>query len=437
MQPLRVLIVSENISMQMGGESSLPFYYAHLFSRRGAEVWLACHERVEAEVRAAFPGLAARIRIVRDTRAQKAAFRYSSILPYRIRDLFVGQAIHFSTQARIRKIAIELARADEIDVVLEPAPITPKGLSFMYDVGVPVVIGPLCGGMDFPPAFADLDSPITRGLMAFGRQFSQLANHLVPGKLKAQVLLAANESTVKALPAGYRGRVIRLFESGVDLDLWKPSDRASAQRDGSVRFVFSGRFVDWKGVQFLVPAFAKAAAREPGCRLDLVGGGELESEVKKAIELYRLNGVVQLHGWLSRPDAARIVREADVFVMPSLRECGGTALLEAMALGKPVIATNWGGPADYVDPSCGLLVNPSSKAGFVDDLAEAMVRLVQSPELRESLGEGGRLRVRKDNLDWNSKADRVLAILGEVASLKSYAGRSQTGDDAGNPCTDP
>ena len=50
MDPLRVLIVSENISMKMGGESSLPFYYGKLFSARGVQVWLACHERVKEEV---------------------------------------------------------------------------------------------------------------------------------------------------------------------------------------------------------------------------------------------------------------------------------------------------------------------------------------------------------------------------------------------------
>ena len=101
--------------------------------------------------------------------------------------------------------------------------------------------------------------------------------------------------------------------------------------------------------------------------------------------------------------------------MPSLRECGGTAILEAMALGKPIIATNWGGPADYVNASCGILVDPSSKTGFVDGLAEAMLRLAGSPELRRSLAEGGIRRVLEDNLDWNSKADRILSILLEVA----------------------
>ena len=415
MPPLRVLIVSENISMQMGGEASLPFYYAKLFSERGAEVWLACHERVEKELRSALPGLEPRIHLVRDTQAQKAAFRYGAFLPYRIRDMFLGQAIHFSTQARIRSIAVQLAKTNRIDVVLEPAPITPKGLSFMYDIGVPVVIGPLCGGMNFPPAFADLDSALTRASMKLGRELSHVANRLVPGKIRADLLLAANEWTVKALPSGYQGRVIRLFESGVDLNLWKPTQDES-RSNGPVRFAFSGRFVDWKGIQYLLPAFAMAASQEKSCHLDLIGGGDLEGEVKAVIKQNNLAGSVRLHGWVARPDAARIIREADVFVMPSLRECGGTAILEAMALGKPIIATNWGGPSDYVNSTCGLLVDPASKSGFIQGLANAMVRLARSPELRRSLGEGGKLRVREDGLDWESKADRMLGILADVVA---------------------
>jgi glycosyltransferase involved in cell wall biosynthesis len=402
--------------MRMGGESSLPFYYAKIFSERGAEVWMACHERVEKELRAAFPELEPRMQFIRDTRAQKIVFRLSEKLPYRIRVMFIEQVIHFSTQKRIRKIAIMLARTGKIDVVFEPSPITPKGLSFMYDVGVPVVIGPLCGGMNFPPAFADLDSMVTRISTALGRYISQCANLLIPGKLKADVLLAANPWTVEALPRGHSGQVIRLFESGVDLDLWKPDETIATRNDGSVHFAFSGRFVDWKGIQYLLPAFAKAVVQEPSCRLHLIGGGELEDEVRATIERHNLAETVFLHGWVNRQEAAHIIREADVFVMPSLRECGGTAILEALALGKPVVATNWGGPSDYVDPSCGILVDPTSKAGFIDGLAEAMVSLARSPELRRSLGEAGKMRVRRDDLDWNSKADRLLSILSEVAN---------------------
>ena len=424
MPPLRVLIVSENISMRMGGESSLPFYYAKLFHARGAEVWLACHERVEAEVRESFPELGDRLRFVADTTAQKVAFKYSAPLPLRLRDLLVGHGIHFSTQVRVRQLALELARQGKIDVVLEPAPITPKGLSFMFRLGVPVVIGPLCGGMNFPPAFAYMDSATTRGSITLARYASQLANRLVPGKLEADLLLVANRGTEQALPAGVRGRVIRLFESGVDLDIWKPAPMTEPRSGPSdVRFAFAGRFVDWKGVQFMVPALAKAVARRPGCSLDLVGGGELEPEIRATVAREGLESVVRMHGWLDRPDAARIVREADVFVMPSLRECGGTAILEAMAMGKPVITTNWGGPADYVDASCGLLVDPSSREAFIDGMADAMVRLVSSPDLRRALGEGGLRRVHQDHLAWDAKADRMLELLHEVVAAR--APRSQ------------
>lgn len=419
MVSIRVLIVSENISMEMGGEASLPYYYAKLFLKRGVEVWLACHERVQGSLLRDLPELESRIRLVRDTRAQKMMFRFSKVLPYRLRDMIVGQVIHLSTQMRLRKIAVELARTGAIDVVFEPAPITPKGISFMYGVGVPVVIGPLCGGMNFPAAFAGMDSLVTRSFMMIGRELSQLANRLVPGKLKAAALLVANSQTEKALPRGYRGKVIRLFESGVDLELWKPTRLVPTDRGSTVRFVFSGRFVDWKGVQFLVPAFAKAVAEERSCRLDLIGGGELEDEIREVIERHHLQEYVELHGWMSRAEAARIIRETDVFVMPSLRECGGTAILEAMALGKPVIAIKWGGPADYVNANCGVLVDPDSREGFIDGLAKAIVQLARAPELRRKLGEGGKVRVRSDNLDWNSKVDRVLSILTDVVTSES------------------
>jgi glycosyltransferase involved in cell wall biosynthesis len=422
--PLRVLILAENISMKMGGEAALPFFYARLFEARGAEVWMACHERVGTELREAFPGSGGRIILAKDTLAQKLVFRLSQPLPYRIRDLIVGQFIHISTMRRLRKVARELGRGRRIDVAYEPSPITPKGLSFAYGLGVPVVLGPLCGGLNFPPAFRDMDSAFTRATIGLGRWAANFANRFVPGKLRADVILVANDQTAAALPPGCRGRIETVVDSGVDLSVWEAPATGDGEQAGTVadsrpaadrpvRFVFSGRFVDWKGVHFLLAAFEKALARDPRCELDLIGGGELIEEIKAMVE--RLPpGRVRLHGWLSRPEAARVIREADVLVMPSLRECGGNAILEAMALGKPVIATNWAGPGNYVNDTCGLRVDPVSKEGFVDGLADAMVRLAASPELRAQLGAGARARVRQEYFDWDSKADRVLEILREV-----------------------
>ena len=159
----RVLIVSENISMRMGGESSLPFYYAKMFSRRGVEVWLACHERVKSELLDAFPISVTESASYRIPTGKRRYLNGAAACHIGSATCSARRLIHLSTQKRIRSIAVDLARAGKIDVLFEPAPITPKGLSFMYDIGVPVVIGPLCGGMNFPRRFAIL----TRALPAY------------------------------------------------------------------------------------------------------------------------------------------------------------------------------------------------------------------------------------------------------------------------------
>jgi glycosyltransferase involved in cell wall biosynthesis len=105
----------------------------------------------------------------------------------------------------------------------------------------------------------------------------------------------------------------------------------------------------------------------------------------------------------------------DVYVMPSLRECGGLALLEAMGCGLPIIATNWMGPAEYLDRDCAILVVPSSERDFVEGFRNAMTRLAGDGELRKKLGTNAQLKVRAGLYDWEKKADRVLEILHEAA----------------------
>jgi glycosyltransferase involved in cell wall biosynthesis len=126
------------------------------------------------------------------------------------------------------------------------------------------------------------------------------------------------------------------------------------------------------------------------------------------------------------------MRQADVFVLPSLREVGGIVLLEAMAVGLPVIATDWGGPAIHVTDSTGIRVAPTSREDFIRGLADAMVRLADSPELRQQMGHAGLERVRTNLYDWNQKTDRLLEIYAELIG--------QSHDDSplpGNPGRGP
>ncbi|HEY9655371.1 MAG TPA: glycosyltransferase family 4 protein, partial [Crinalium sp.] len=137
--------------------------------------------------------------------------------------------------------------------------------------------------------------------------------------------------------------------------------------------------------------------------------------VEHAVDMHP-DSAVQFLGWLSQADCAQRLWQSDVMVLPSLLECGGAAVLESMSIGLPVIATNWGGPTAYLDESCGILVEPRSRASFVDDLAAAMIRLASSPSLRRSMGEAGRQRVLS-HFDWEVKVDTILELYRDVMPM--------------------
>ena len=78
-------------------------------------------------------------------------------------------------------------------------------------------------------------------------------------------------------------------------------------------------------------------------------------------------------------------------------------------MGKPVIATAWGGPVDYLDPSCGILVVPTGPEAFIEGLAHAMTRLAHSPQERVAMGAAGRAKVVRE-YDWDIKVAKMLEL---------------------------
>jgi glycosyltransferase involved in cell wall biosynthesis len=151
--------------------------------------------------------------------------------------------------------------------------------------------------------------------------------------------------------------------------------------------------------------------------LEIIGDGEQRSDLETLATALQLNSdhqtLVNFTGFLSQSACAQRLQSADVMVLPSLYECGGAVVLEAMTIGIPVIATAWGGPKDYLDDSCGILVEPKTPDLFVLGLANAMITLAESPELRQTMGRAGRQRII-DHFDWEVKVDQMLDIYQEA-----------------------
>ncbi|MDP9175429.1 MAG: glycosyltransferase family 4 protein [Planctomycetota bacterium] len=402
--------------MKFGGEAGLPWLCFKFLRQRGVDAHMVVHARTRQEVLDGFPNDHDRLHFAPTTRTDRLLWKTGSLLPAKIDAQTFGIVRHVYNQRLQRKIVRKLIAEKGIEIVHEINPVSPKQISLMHGLGVPVVIGPLAGGMLFPPAFAYMEPRGARALETVGRAISHSLNQLIPGKSQADGLIVANEQARQALPNRVRGKIFVIPDVGVDLSVWADESTRPPRNDGTVRFVYLGRLADWKGVNFLLDAFKIVANKNPDARLEILGDGQERRPLEAQSINLGLTNRVTFAGWVSAEQGARKLRSADVFVLPSLHEVGGIVILEAMAVGLPVITANWGGPAVHVSDDTGIRVRPDSKEAFVQGLADAMLRLADSPDLRARMSQAARQRVRGNLYDWNQKTDRLLEIYAELIS---------------------
>jgi glycosyltransferase involved in cell wall biosynthesis len=147
--------------------------------------------------------------------------------------------------------------------------------------------------------------------------------------------------------------------------------------------------VPHKGQRHLIEAARLVLPQVPDARFVIAGEGELRPALERQIKDHHLEKHVLLAGF--RPDVLSLHKAFDIFVMSSVTEGLGTSLLDAMAAGKPVVATTAGGiPEVVVDGETGFLVPPRDH----DAMAGAIVKLLKDEALRHRMGEAGRARVR-------------------------------------------
>jgi len=422
----KVALVASHASLQMGGEASLAVHHFRGLLARQVPVYLLCHARARQELQQLFPEAQHRILYAPDSWLQRLLWRLGQRLPLRVQAASTAVVMQWLTQRWQVQQVKALVQAQQINLVHQPMPVSPREPSCLTGLGVPVVLGPMNGNMDYPPGLAHREPAWVRAWVVCGRQLSALANRWCAGKLRADLLLVANARTRNALPPQARGRVVEMVENGVDLGQWPPRawPAVAPGQPVAVRFCFVGRLVAWKAVDLLLRAFALARSQSDcPMQLDIVGSGPQALRLRQLASDLCLTtaqpqaplGVI-FHGWQSQAGCAQILTTSDALVLPSLLECGGAVVLEAMASAVPVIAAHWGGPADYLDASCGMLVPVTNEATLIAGLADAMLRLAGDFDLRRSLGQAGRCKVEAEHA-WHIKTERMLGLYQSV--LKS------------------
>ena len=212
------------------------------------------------------------------------------------------------------------------------------------------------------------------------------------------------------LVARYYPGDFKIIPNGIDLAHFS-ADALPFERfmDGKLNILFVGRMEMRKGLRFLLAAFARLKWEYPQLRLIVVGPGRLDAASERILgERYVED--VEVIGGVPYDDLPRYYRTADIFCSPATGgESFGIVLLEAMAAGAPVLASNIPGYAGVVDNGeTGLLFEPKDEVS----LANAIVSLMQQPELRARMAAKGRVHVQR--FSWDRVASEVLSYYDQL-----------------------
>jgi glycosyltransferase involved in cell wall biosynthesis len=289
--------------------------------------------------------------------------------------------------------------------------------TFMHCLGIPFVWGPLGGGEAVP-------YPLIRALPARGRflQFLRYllirmswANPLVVGPAKkAAAVLVRTEDTARVIPARYAGKVHVVLETAVDEQLLqRETSRTEAAPNGPMRVIYTGRLVPFKNVEMALRAVAKA--RQQGADLEFViaGSGPLASLLRQTAGELGIADHVRFLGAIPPDQVPHELGLSDVYLFPSLREAGVWSLIEAMAVGLPVICVNTSGMSVITDSESAIQLAPTSEAELEHGMTQGLLTLYREPEFRARLARNAKRRI-ESHFRWDNKGDFMRALLASL-----------------------
>ncbi len=263
-------------------------------------------------------------------------------------------------------------------------------------------------------SFQVLDSarcPHVATFHAFGGfSFSYWAGRIVldryMGKLDERICVssAARHFISRYFPDEYR-----IIPNGVDVDFYASARAFPEFRDGKINILFVGRVESRKGAMYLLRAYAQLKPKFPETRLIFCSAGPQLGAMRRFVRDNQLRDVL-FAGRVDDIDKARFYKTADIFCAPSTgQESFGIVLLEAMAAGLPVVASDIHGYKRVVQRNVsGLLVEPRDPHA----IAAALERLICDEGLRRSLGAAGARRAPE--YDWSHVTEQLVEVYAEV-----------------------
>ena len=297
-------------------------------------------------------------------------------------------------------------KSGEFDVVHRVTPLSPTTPCPLAKwCPVPVVIGPVNGGLQWPKGY-NAELAREREWLTYLRKLHKWLPYYNSTYQRAAAILAGFPHTMEDLPPDALRKTFDCSDVGYEENLNDGLlDRPFCT---TMTALFVGRLVPYKCADVVVRAFA-ASGHLRKHRLVIIGDGPERPFIEGLIKENTLEASVELTGWLPHEEVMRRMRQADVFAFPSIRELGAGVVVEAMGMGLACITVDYGAPGTYAAEGRGVVIPLKNKQALVDGYLSALEELASDPAKRARIGAKGQ-RYAKANLTWAAKAENIVEV---------------------------
>ena len=231
----------------------------------------------------------------------------------------------------------------------------------------------------------------------------------------AAVHYTTEQERQEAVELGAKGKAVMIPNFLEDVQVNNFHSRPLAKLGTGKKFLFLSRFHPKKGLDLLLPAFAQVKHKHPDCVLVLAGAGKsgFVSNLQQEARRLKIDQHIVWAGFLENEEKWMAFAGANVFVLPSYAENFGIAVLEAMACGIPVVISDQVGIcSDVREAQAGIIIQIE-----INQLADAMIRLLDHPEIGKKMGENGR-RLVEEKFTAKKVIPQIIELYESVLNLK-------------------
>ena len=292
--------------------------------------------------------------------------------------------------------------------------------SFMGNLGIPFIFGPVGGG-ESAPWHLRIHYGFKGFLLDTVRDIANLLVKIDPFMRQtfhqAKEIYVTSEQTKKIIPSQYHLKT--KVQLAVALDTFSVKNSVMELSNHGYRILFIGRLLYWKGMGLGLRAFAKLKERIPEATLTIVGMGPEKRRWQKLAEKLKIQDRICWIHRANKTELSNIYNDHDILLFPSLHDSGGMVVLEALAHGLPVVCLDLGGPGAIISRGGGINIKTSESMNpnvIIEKIYESLIHLHNKPNHYTELSQ--KALITATNHNWKNLISKV-EIYGKLKKYKS------------------